>query len=84
MQFGKDVNSDSGFFLTSVNMVALPMAQGLTADMFLQLTTTLAHMSALNNNVSLVDNNVDVDKNGNDQINDFTSNNGTFLKVERG
>ena len=61
------------------------MAQGgLTADMFLQLTTTLAHMSAINNNASLVDNNIDVVvKNDTDQ-DTGVFNNGTFLNLERG
>ena len=65
------------------------VAQGLTADIFLQLTTTLAHMSAIsnnnnmstvnNNNISIGDNNIDVIKNDTD-----VSNNGTFLNLERG
>ena len=60
------------------------VAQGLTADMFLQLTTTLAHMSAINNNnMSVVHNNIGVAKNGTDQDVEV-SNNGTFLNLERG
>ena len=61
------------------------VAQGLTADMFLQLTTTLAHMSAINNNnnMSVVHNNIRVVKNGTDQDIEV-SNNGTFLNLERG
>ena len=62
------------------------VAQGLTADMFLQLTTTLAHMSTINNNnnnMSIVDNNIGVVKNDTDQDTDVP-NNGTFLNLERG
>ena len=61
------------------------VAQGLTADMFLQMTTTLAHMSTINNNnnMSIVDTNIDVVKSGTDQDTDV-SNNGTFLNLERG
>ena len=61
-------------------MVAVAMAQGgLTADMFLQLTTTLAHMSAINTNAS----HIDVVQNHTDQ-DTGVSNNRTFLNLERG
>ena len=69
-------------------MVAAALAQGLTADMFLQLTTTLAHMSAINNNSNSMP---DVT---NDSKNNIGGNvtglklakfdNGTFLNLERG
>ena len=69
-------------------MVAAALAQGLTADMFLQLTTTLAHMSAINNNSNGMP---DVT---NDSKNNIGGNvtglklakfdNGTFLNLERG
>ena len=77
------VGSDGGF---SLNWKAEKkmVAQGLTADMFLQLTTTLAHMSVINNNnMSVVHNNIGVVKNGTDQDVEV-SNNGTFLNLERG
>ena len=64
-------------------MVAAALAQGLTADMFLQLTTTLAHMSAINNNSnSMPDvNNIGGNVTG---LKLAKFDNGTFLNLERG
>ena len=66
-------------------MVAAALAQGLTADMFLQLTTTLAHMSAINNNSNSMPDDSKNNIGGNvTGLKLAKFDNGTFLNLERG
>ena len=52
------------------------VAQGLTADIFLQMTTTLAHLSHLHNSSGPADSDITADA--------LLVPNGTFLNLARG